>query len=375
VNSDLEHEKLAALQLIRSENIGVRTFFSLIEIFGNPINVLEKLPSFIKSRSGGKKIKICSKEKAQQEMEDSQKYGAKIVYYKENIYPESLKQIHDFPPIITILGNKELLLSENKISIVGSRNSSINSSRFSYKIAKEFGESGFSVVSGLARGVDAQAHMGSIDSGTIGVIAGGIDNIYPLENKKLYEYMRERGLIISENAFGVVPQAKNFPQRNRIVSGLSKALVVVEASLKSGSLITANFALEQGREVFSVPGFPMDPRYSGTNALIKQGAYLFERSDDVLNVLNERNIVQKDLLAYKCSNDIDKIGSTEKISEKDLDKTKELILSKLSVMPTSLDDLIVGSGISRKEALLCIVELELEDVVSKVGNHISLVVN
>lgn len=375
MNSDLEHEKLAALQLIRSENIGVRTFFSLIEIFGNPINVLEKLPSFIKSRSGGKKIKICSKEKAQQEMEDSQKYGAKIVYYKENIYPESLKQIHDFPPIITILGNKELLLSENKISIVGSRNSSINSSRFSYKIAKEFGESGFSVVSGLARGVDAQAHMGSIDSGTIGVIAGGIDNIYPLENKKLYEYMRERGLIISENAFGVVPQAKNFPQRNRIVSGLSKALVVVEASLKSGSLITANFALEQGREVFSVPGFPMDPRYSGTNALIKQGAYLFERSDDVLNVLNERNIVQKDLLAYKCSNDIDKIGSTEKISEKDLDKTKELILSKLSVMPTSLDDLIVGSGISRKEALLCIVELELEDVVSKVGNHISLVVN
>jgi len=226
-------------------------------------------------------------------MEDSQKYGAKIVYYKENIYPESLKQIHDFPPIITILGNKELLLSENKISIVGSRNSSINSSRFSYKIAKEFGESGFSVVSGLARGVDAQAHMGSIDSGTIGVIAGGIDNIYPLENKKLYEYMRERGLIISENAFGVVPQAKNFPQRNRIVSGLSKALVVVEASLKSGSLITANFALEQGREVFSVPGFPMDPRYSGTNALIKQGAYLFERSDDVLNVQKMKEILYK----------------------------------------------------------------------------------
>lgn len=375
MNSDLDQERFAALQLIRSENIGIRTFFSLIEIFGNPIEALKKLPSFIQSRPSSKKIKICTKEMAEEEIYNSQKYGARVIYYKDDLYPESLKQIHDFPPILTILGNNDSLLARSKISIVGSRNSSINSTRFSYKIAKEFGERGFAIVSGLARGVDANAHLGSIESGTVAVIAGGIDNIYPLENKKLYQDIRDKGLIVSENAFGVTPQSKNFPQRNRIVSGLSKSLVVIEASLKSGSLITANFALEQGREVFAVPGFPMDSRYSGTNFLIKQGAYLFEKCEDVLNVMNERNIVQKDLLAYKYNNDIDKTGALEKFSEKDLDATKELILSKLSVTPISLDDLLGGAEVTRKVALLSIVELELENIVSRVGNHISLVVS
>lgn len=374
MSPNLEQEGLAALQLIRSENIGVRTFFSLIEIFENPIKALEKLPEFLTNRPSKKKISICSRERAEEEVHKAQKYGARLLYYKDPTYPELLKQIHDFPPIITILGDNDSLLSKESIAVVGSRNSSTNSSRFAYKISKELGEQGFVIVSGLARGVDANAHLGCIDTGTIAVIAGGIDNVYPLENLKIYQEIREKGIIISENAFGVAPQSKNFPQRNRIVSGLSKALVVVEASLKSGSLITANFALEQGREVFAVPGFPMDSRYSGTNMLIKQGASLFERSEDVLNVLRERNIVQSDLLEYKYHKDAEEKGSAGEFSEKELDKTKELILSKLSTTPISLDDLIKDANIARKAVLLSVVELELENIVSRIGNNISLVV-
>lgn len=375
MNQNIDQEKIAALQLIRSENIGVKTFFSLLELFGKPTKALEKLPEFIRHRPGGKRITICSKEKAEEEIFKTHKYGARILYYKEDLYPDSLKQIVDCPPILTILGDNEDLLSKDKVSIIGSRNASVNGTRFAYKIAKEFSDERFAVVSGLARGIDSHAHLGSMEGGTIAVIAGGIDNIYPPENQKIYQDIREKGLIISENAFGVAPQSKNFPQRNRIVSGLSKAVIVVEASLRSGSLITANFALEQNREVFAVPGFPLDARYSGTNSLIKQGAYLFENYQDVLNALGERNIVQSDLLEYKCHKGTAKKISPEKISEKDLDKTKELILSKLSMAPISLDDLIRDSEVVREVALLSIIELELENIINRAGNNISLVVS
>lgn len=370
-----QDERLSALRLIRSENLGVKTFLSLLELFGTASKALEKLPIFLQKRKISKNIKICSESKALEELEKVENFGGKIIYCKDSLYPELLKTIPDYPPVITVLGNNFDLMEEKKISIVGSRNSSTNSARFSYKIAREIGERGYVVVSGLARGVDAHAHMGAMKTGTIAIVAGGIDNIYPLENKSLYEEIAETGLIITENSFGSIPKAQNFPQRNRIVSGVSIATLVVEASIRSGSLITANLAIEQNREVFAVPGFPLDSRHSGTNLLIKQGANLFERTEDIVNILDGNMIVQEDLFEYKCHNDVDEAVIDEKNLEKDLDKVRELILSKLSVAPVSLDDLINNIKISRNIALLVIVELELEEIVRRTGNNISLVVS
>jgi len=370
-----EEEKLSALQLIRSENLGIKTFFSLIEVFGSAANALCKLPEFISNKRAASKINICERSKILEEIDRVLNYGAELIHYKEDIYPSLLKNISDYPPIITIFGKNKELLQKEKISVVGSRNAATNSTRFAYKIAKELGQNEYTVVSGLARGVDTHAHLGSVETGTIAVIAGGINNIYPLENQKLYQEIAEKGVIISENIFDASPKANNFPQRNRIVSGLSLATIVVEASIKSGSLITANFALDQNREVFAVPGFPLDTRYSGTNLLIKQGANLFERTEDLLNIIRENNVRQCDLFEYKYHNAEDEVVLDDKVYEKELDKVRELILSKLSVAPVSLDNLIKDVNIPRKIALLSIVELELEDMVRRVGSNISLVVS
>jgi DNA processing protein len=372
---NISQEKLSALRLIRSENLGIKTFISLLELFGTASRALEELPSFLQKKGVSKRIKICSESKAFEEIEKVEKFGAQIIYYKDNLYPELLKLIPDYPPVITVFGTNLELLCKKKISIVGSRNSSANSERFSYKVSKEVGKRGYVVVSGLARGVDSYSHMGSIETGTIAVIAGGIDNIYPPENKNLYKEIAEKGLIITENSFGASPKSQNFPQRNRIVAGLSLATLVMEASIKSGSLITAKFAIEQNREVFAVPGFPLDTRHSGTNFLIKQGAYLFEKTEDIISVLDGSMVVQEELFEYKCHNDEDEAVVDEKILEKDLDKIRELILSRLSAAAVDLDDLVNNIKISRKIALLVIVELELEDIVQRTGNNISLVVS
>jgi len=366
-------ELLAALQLIRSDGLGVRTFFSLLEVFGSAAKALEKLPGMISKKSLSARIQICSKDKVITELNKTEDYGAEIVYFKDPLYPQLLKTIYSYPPIITVLGQNKDLLLKNKISVVGSRNSSINSAGFAKKIARELGEANYVVVSGLARGVDSYAHLGALETGTIAVIAGGIDNIYPLENKDLYQKISENGVIISENIFGAEPKQQNFPQRNRIVSGLSLATLVVEGSLKSGSLITANFALEQNREVFAVPGFPMDSRYSGTNMLIKQGAHLFERVDDLLSVIsNGFNLKQEELFEHSNRESLEEYID-ESAYEKDTDKIKELILSKLSVTSVALDDLISYINLPRKVVVLSIVELELDNYVRRVGNNVSLV--
>ena len=370
-----QSEKLSALRLIRSENLGIKTFISLLELFGTATRALESLPDFLEKRKISRRIKICSESDALEELDRVEKFGAKMIYFKESLYPDLLKSIPDYPPFLTVLGKNFELLEKQKVAVVGSRNPSANSSRFSYKISKDLGKQKCVIVSGLARGIDSHAHMGALETGTIAVIAGGIDNIYPPENEKLYRDIAENGLIITENRFGFSPKSQNFPQRNRIVSGLSVATVVMEASIKSGSLITANFAVEQNREVFAVPGFPLDTRHSGTNYLIKQGANLCERYEDIINIINGTLEIQKDLFEYKCHNEVSEDIIDKKILEKDLDKLRELILSKLSVAPTDLDDLVNSVKIPRKITLLVLVELELEDLVRRTGNNISLVVS
>lgn len=277
-------EKLAFLQLARSENVGKSTFFRLIEIFKNPQKALEHLSQL--SSQGGlqSKFKICSAAQAEREIALSEKFGAQILTFNDEDYPRLLRAIADPAPILTIKGNKELFDGVT-VGVVGPRNASFNGIAFARKIALDLGQNSVVTVSGMARGIDSAVHEASILSGTIGVIAGGINNIYPSENAKLYAQVMQHGLLVSESPFDAPPVGGNFVQRNRIISGLSLAIIVVEAGIKSGSLITARYAAEQGREVFALPGSPFDPRCLGTNRLIKDGANMFETIDDILQEL------------------------------------------------------------------------------------------
>lgn len=371
-------EGIAALRLIRSENIGVKTFFSLLKLFGTPEKALERVPSLALRGGRAKAVTLCSQEQALKEIDAASSYGAQMIYFKDSDYPALLKQTIDYPPIISVLGDKSLL-NKRTVAIVGSRNASSNGTRFAYKIALELGEHNFIVSSGLARGIDTYAHRASLDKGTIAVIAGGIDNVYPPENKGLYAQIADKGLIISENAFGTPPKAQHFPQRNRIISGLAEAVIIVEASLKSGSLITANFAIEHNRDLFAVPGFPLDVRYSGTNLLIKQGAHLFETINDLLQVLEGQifNKMQKQqLLLDEGAEFIGENIDYDSINyKKELEKIRKLLLSKLNTTPISIDYLIRDFQVPVNLIMMVVVELELAGKIERVSsNSIALAV-
>lgn len=274
------------LRLIRTPNVGPVTFFQLILRYGTAGEALAALPSL--SLRGGRKqaVKPFSKSDAEREIELVEKFGARFVRYGEADYPALLQHISDAPPLLTVKGDSSAYKNHPLVAMVGSRNASANSCQFAQKLAREVGTSGINVVSGLARGIDSFAHKGALAKGTVGVIAGGIDNIYPPENAALYSEILQNGAIISEQPFGQIPFAGAFPSRNRIIAGMSHATLVVEASPKSGSLITARLALEYNRELMAVPGSPLDPRAKGCNQLIKQGAHVAEESADIVQVVN-----------------------------------------------------------------------------------------
>jgi DNA processing protein len=353
MQQNYSEEKLSALRLIRSETIGTRSFLSLLKTFGSAARAAARVNKTIVSAD------VIAKE-----IEDTHRYGAQIIYFKEAIYPPLLREIADPPPVITVLGTNMDLLTKHKVGIVGSRNASLNGVNFASQTARQVAELGYVTVSGLARGIDTAVHRASVQQGTIAVIAGGINNIYPPENKGLYDEIARTGLVISEAPFNAPPKAQSFPQRNRIISGLALGLIVVEASLKSGSLITANFALEQNREVFAVPGFPLDTRYSGTNKLIKQGAYLFETIDDL------RNVLQAD---YKTIPALEEVETrVEAVSDHDIDAIHRAILSHLSVAPTNIDDLIRVSQMPAHLAIAAVTELVLLNKAIRVNNTIAI---
>lgn len=352
-------EKISWLQLARSENVGKSTFFRLIEIFNSPDKAIEHL--FELSRQGGlpRKIKVCSKAEAEKEFANVNKFGAEILTFKDQNYPRLLRNISDAPPILTVKGDKELFKGVT-IAIVGPRNASFNGIAFSKKIALELGQHSVITVSGMARGIDTAVHEASILSGTIGVIAGGIDNIYPSENAKLYHSVFERGLLVSESPFNAPPKGGNFVQRNRLISGLSLAVIVVEAGMKSGSLITAKFAAEQGREVFAVPGSPFDPRCHGTNRLIKDGANMLESIDDILLELPSLIARFSDVGAMKEPEEQEFIMPEITIpSDVELKNLREEIFAKLSFVPVTIDDIIYELRISPTIVNIALVQLEL----------------
>ena len=295
--------------------------------------------------------------------------GARLVARCEPDYPPALAAIDDAPPLLTVKGRTELA-TRRAVAVVGARNASANGRRFAREIATHLGAAGLLVVSGLARGIDAAAHEGSLDSGTLAVLAGGIDAVYPEENRRLHETIAEHGLLVAEMPVGTVPQARHFPRRNRIISGIALGVLVVEAAERSGSLITARFALEQGREVFAVPGSPLDPRCKGTNRLIRDGATLVEAADDILREISpqlDARLAERQRTAFAPA-------PTAEIGPKDLADAREIVLGLLSPTPLPVDELLRQCQMSPAVILTIVLELELAGRVARQpGNALTLI--
>lgn len=352
-------DKIDYLRLVRSENVGRSTFFRLIDIFSSASKALEQVYDFAKEGGLNRKINILSKDEAEKEIIATQKFGAEIITFDEEIYPQLLREIPDPAPILTIKGKTEFFLKDS-IAVVGPRNASFNGLSFAKKIAGDLGQNSIVVTSGLARGVDASAHKAALATGTIAVIAGGIDNIYPTENKELFSKISTQGLLISEQSFGSPPKPANFVQRNRLISGLSLGVIIVEAGMKSGSLTTARFAAEQGREVFAVPGSPLDPRSFGTNRLIKDGAKMVENIDDVLEdfLFLKTKFNRSGKLSEPESEDFQGL-EIKMPSDVDIKKIREEIFSKLSSNPISIEEIIEELQLSSRLVNIAVVQLEL----------------
>lgn len=270
-------ERLARVRLARSDRIGPVTFSQLIGRFGSAVRAVEALPDLIRKRGG---VTLATTEAVERELEAGQKIGARLLVLGDAEFPAPLAAVDPAPPLLWTLGDPALL-SRPCLAIVGARVASAGGQRIARGLAQQIGEAGHVVVSGMARGIDAAAHLGALPTGTAAVLGGGVDDVYPPDNADLYARIVDEGCVVSESPIGARAQARDFPRRNRIISGLSRGVIVVEAELKSGSLITARLAGEQGREVFAVPGSPLDPRSKGVNELIRQGAVLCEGLEDI----------------------------------------------------------------------------------------------
>lgn len=363
--------RISWLRLARCKNVGPRTFIELIKLFGHPKTALENLNSFAKRGGAKNTILIPSKSSIEEEIEQTEKVGAKIIFACDQLYPKSLLQIPDFPPVIIVKGNIELLKG-NKFAIVGARNSSINGIKIARDFSKDIGKAGYIITSGLAKGIDAAAHDSAIDLGTIGVIAGGIDHIYPKENRSLFYKLYEKGLIITEQTIGQTIQAKHFPRRNRIIAGLSLGVLIVEAAKKSGSLITARLAAEYNREVFAIPGSPLDVKCHGTNALIKQGANLVQFSSDIITYLDS-------MMYNKFTELNDNTTAFEKHhhntpTESELEKYRNKLVEKISYSPVEIQDILEELDIPINVLNYLFIELELAGRLNRMyGNRVCLI--
>lgn len=384
--------RLDWLQLIRSDNVGPRTFRALVNRYGGAAAALEALPALIRAHGGSKKIKISSRDDCRRELDRAARFGARFVALGEEGYPAALRMIDSPPPLIAIKGKQEVA-AMSAVAMVGSRNASAAGLSLTAQITHDLAREGYAIVSGLARGIDQQAHRASLQTGTIAVLAGGLDKIYPPEHEALAQAICEHGMLISEMPFGWVPRGRDFPRRNRLVSGIALGTVVIEAARRSGSLITARFANEQGREVFAVPGSPLDPRAEGTNELLRQGATLCTRGEDVIEALSplrEGGVAARSHLLEAEAGDprdeplwdeSDLFGEglvPHSMAGMNLNEeavaaplapglappvTGQQLANRIAALlgpaPVPLDDVIRNSGVSAAEVQLALVELEL----------------
>lgn len=344
-----DSERIDWIQLIRTQNIGPVSFFRLIKKFGTASNALEMLPEF--SRQSGRKTPLIPSKRADAEREAKHAWnkGVQILAACEPEYPMPLRAIADPPPVIFLRGAVNLF-EKKAVAIIGARNASGNGQKFARELAQRLGEEDIVIVSGLARGIDGAAHTASLKTGTIAVVAGGIDYIYPPEHDELTRMIANQGLILSERPLGAEPTARDFPRRNRLISGLCSGVVIVEAATKSGTLITARYALEQGREVFAVPGSPLDPRCRGANRLLRDGANWAESAEDILQALAEQNRALfeedrdldrlEDLFGDLKDKNHDFIGGLTHENEADLMSLRDEIYQFLGFTPIHRDEIL-----------------------------------
>ncbi|WP_421724640.1 DNA-processing protein DprA [Bauldia sp.] len=355
-------QQLAWLRLIRSENIGPITFRRLINHFGSGTAAIEAVPTM--AERGGRRIRLCPVDDAEREIDALGQLGGRFVAVGEFGYPPWLRHIADAPPLLAVRGALDCL-ARPAVAIVGSRNASVAGRKFAGQIATGLGSADYAVVSGLARGIDAAAHTAALQTGTVAVLAGGMDRIYPPDNVDLAEaIIAQGGAQITEMPFGWVPRGRDFPRRNRIVSGVALGVVVVEAATRSGSLITARLAGEQGRLVFAVPGSPLDPRAAGSNRLIKDGAHMVTEVADVtaeLAPMLDRPPPEP--------TEMGEPGKTGPGPDDVVDDDRSAVLSALSPSPIEIDEIIRFTGLTPGVVLLVLLELELAGRLERHGGQ------
>jgi DNA processing protein len=342
-------DAVARLRLVRSENIGPITYFQLLARFGSAEAAIGAIPD-LAARGGGRAPRLVPKSQIEREMEAVERLGARYLFLGAPPYPPLLAELETAPPALIVKGHVALL-ERPGVALVGARNASAAACRYARQLAQALGAQGTVIVSGLARGIDTAAHDGALESGTIAVIAGGIDVFYPPENEARQGAIAERGLLVAEQAPGVEPRARHFPYRNRVIAGLALGTVVVEAAPRSGSLITARYAAEFGREVMAVPGSPLDPRAQGCNQLIRDGATLIQTAEDVLESIEPGQI--------RPFRQPERPFAAPPVAADAEERHRALVLDLLSVTPVPVDEIIRQADVPAPIVQTVLLELEL----------------
>ena len=352
-----EDEQFARLRLLRSRRVGLSTYKRLLAEHGNAQNALAALPEVARA-AGVSDYRICPEGVVRAELKAARDAGARLVALGDAEYPATLEEIADAPPFLWTLGDNALL-NRPMVALVGARNASSLGTRMARSLAQQLGEAGFVIVSGLARGVDAAAHLASLETGTIAVQAGGLDILYPAENAKLAGDIAAKGLRLSEQPMGLQPMARHFPSRNRIISGLARATIVVEAAAKSGSLITARDALDQGRDVLAVPGHPFDARAAGCNMLLRDGATLVRSAADVIEAIGPAESVETGQQPLPLA------PAPRPRSLRETAALHQQILDRLGPSPVAEDQLIRDLQTAASDVAPALVDLELEGRIAR----------
>jgi DNA processing protein len=346
----------------------------MLRRFGSARAAIEALPRLARRNDHNRTVAPVTRAAAEAELAALGRADARLICWGEPTYPAALAAIEDAPPVLTVIGLVELL-ARPMVAVVGARNASANGRRFAREIAGSLGRGGLVVVSGLARGIDAAAHLGAIETGTVAVQAGGVDVVYPEENRGLYDAIARQGAIVAELPLGVEPQARHFPRRNRIISGMALGIVVVEAAAHSGSLITARYALEQGREIFAVPGSPLDPRCRGSNDLLRHGATLAETAEDVLSQLgplHQPHVPQHRVFTAPTAH-APSPSAGDSVEPATDEAGLDLVLRLLGPTPVPVDELVRQCQLTAAVVASLVLELELAGRVERhPGNLVSL---
>ncbi|MBR6411870.1 MAG: DNA-processing protein DprA [Alphaproteobacteria bacterium] len=364
-------EKISCLRLLMTDRIGPITYGHLLDYYGSATESIKHIADMAHWGGSKKKFTIASEKTASEQFDLALKNGVSLIFKQEKAYPKILAEVSDAPPVLFVKGNTTVF-NKRGVAIVGTRNASLNGKALARKIAFDLAEAGFQVTSGLAHGIDRAAHVGALASlklpTTTAVLGTPVNEVYPLENQDIYDEIAEKGCLVSEFPFNSILSPRNFPRRNRIISGLSEATLVIEAQERSGSLITATEAASQGREVMAVPGSPTDPRSAGPNRLIKDGATLISSADDVIEALSNLNHFRLTETSPQ------KAYQSAPITDSALLDARQKVWDNLSSDPVSVDSIIQETGLSARIVNIILVELSLAGRLERhTGNRVSMI--